>query len=414
MSSKRSARAPASWCWFSILPNEFELSSAELQAAVDKHGSVDRAARALGFARNPFREACKKAGLRGAINKPQAVAVGDPISREEVLQAEVLDLRSRLAKARRDEIGHAQLVEILEELIPAKAPIYAPSEFSIDTSKPGTPHVFVLDWSDLHSAEVVDLEQMNGINFYDWDEMLLRHDRMLQSIISFKEKRPYPVYELFINGLGDMLSGNNHAELRETNSRPIMEAALQLGLDMAEWVASLSGWFDSITINGVVGNHPRTTIKPAMKNRYDNFDWMVYQVMKLRLKDHAGVTVNVPKAAHIPVEILGETHLLFHGDGIRSTMPGVPWGGVMRRVAELANQYQRAGIPIDRFHVGHFHSANVVEGGRILMNGSVKGPDEYSLMQYGGGRDAQQLLQVYHPERGLTEVCFLDLQKREA
>jgi hypothetical protein len=149
-----------------------------------------------------------------------------------------------------------------------------------------------------------------------------------------------------------------------------------------------------------------------MKNRYDNFDWMVYQVMKLRLADHEGVTVNVPKSAHIPVKILGETHLLFHGDGIRSTMPGVPWGGVMRRVAELQNQYSRAGVKIDRYHLGHFHEANVVRGGRILMNGSVKGPDEYSILQFGGGSDAQQLLQVYHPDRGLTEVCFLDLQGR--
>lgn len=389
--------------------SEVVLSPAELQQAIDTHGSIDNAAKALGFARKHFRAACKLAGVATAVPKPHVAVAGDPVSKEERLQAEVTELRSRLAKARKDEIGHAQLVEILEELIPVKAPIYAPSEFSTDMSKPGTPHVFVLDWSDLHAAEVVDAEQMNGINSYDWDEMLVRHDRMLQSIISFKEKRPYPVSELFINGLGDMLSGSIHQELRETNDRPLMEAALQLGLDMAEWVSALSGWFDRISINGVVGNHPRTTLKQAMKNRFDNYDWMVYQVMKLRLAVHDGVTVNVPKSAHIPVRILNETHLLFHGDGIRSTMPGVPWGGVMRRVSELANQYQRFGTPIDRFHVGHFHSANVVQGGRIIMNGSVKGPDEYSLLQFGGGQDAQQLLQVYHPERGMTEVCFLDL-----
>lgn len=381
-----------------------------IQGAVDKYGSIDDARKALGFTRDRFRKFCRANGIT-ALKSPVKQQVGDPVSREELLSAEVEDLRRRLKKARKNEIANEQLAALLEELVPVKAPVYRPSEFSIDTAKPGTPHVFVLDWSDLHAAEVVDLEQMNGINSYDWDEMLLRHDRMLQSIVSFKEKRPYPVYELFINGLGDMLSGNNHQELRETNSRPIMEAALQLGLDMAEWVAGLTPWFDSITINGVVGNHPRTTIKPAMKNRYDNFDWMVYQVMKLRLAEHAGVTVNVPKSAHIPVKILNETHLLFHGDGIRSTMPGVPWGGVMRRVAELQNQYQRAGIKIDRYHLGHFHEANVVRGGRVMMNGSVKGPDEYSILQFGGGSDAQQLLQVYHPARGLTEVCFLDLQR---
>jgi hypothetical protein len=147
-----------------------------------------------------------------------------------------------------------------------------------------------------------------------------------------------------------------------------------------------------------------------MKNRYDNYDWMVYQVMKLRLADVEHVSVAVPRSANTTVQVFGETHLLMHGDGIRSTMPGVPWGGVMRRVAEMTNQYARIGTPIRRFHVGHFHNPNIVEGGRILMNGSVKGPDEYSLLQFGGGHDASQLLQVYHPRRGLTETCILDLR----
>src|SRR5436853_101001 len=101
------------------------------------------------------------AGAKGrSINetsKPQVVTVGDPVSREEILQSQVTELRSRLVKARAAEIDHAQIVELLEELVPGKTPIYAPSEFSVDTSKPGTPHVFVLDWSDLHAAEVVDL-----------------------------------------------------------------------------------------------------------------------------------------------------------------------------------------------------------------------------------------------------------------
>lgn len=396
------------------MPAEVRLDDpVELQKAIDKHGSIDAAAKALGVSRDSFRKACKDAGIsvRRAPRSTtkQAAFVGEPVSKQELLEAEVAELRRRLQKARKAEIANEQLAQILTEIVPEKAPIYRPAEYA-SAEKSGTEHVFALDWSDLHAAEVVDSEQMNGINSYDWDEMLLRHDRMLQSIVSFKEKRPYPVDTLYINGLGDMLSGNNHPELKETNSRPIMEAALQLGLDMAEWVEALHGWFGRIVVNGVVGNHPRTTVKPAMKNRYDNFDWMVYQIMRLRLAAYAGIEVNVPKSAHIPVKILGETHLLFHGDGIRSTMPGVPWGGVMRRVAELQNQYTRSGIRIDRFHLGHFHEANVVRGGRIIMNGSVKGPDEYSILQFGGGSDAQQLLQVYHPRRGLTETCFLDLQ----
>lgn len=385
-----------------------------IQREVEKHGSISAAAKANGCRPgtvskwwNQIHQLPTRSAMGG--NQPKRTPEpGAVVSREELLEKEVRDLRSRLAKGRKQEVSNAELVHVLEALVPTMEPIYAPATPVVDGE--GTEHIFMLDWSDLHASEVVDSEQMNGINAYDWDVMLRRHDQMLKSIVSFKEKRPYPVRKLIINGLGDMLSGNIHPELKETNDRPLMEAALQLGLDMSEWVAKLGETFEEIELSGVVGNHPRTTLKQGMKNRYDNYDWMVYQVMKLRLKDSPHISVTVPRSANTIVQVFDETHLLMHGDGIRSTMPGVPWGGVMRRVAEMTNQYARVGTPIRRFHVGHFHNPNIVEGGRIFMNGSVKGPDEYGLLAFGGGHDASQLLSVYHPRRGLTETCILDLR----
>lgn len=381
-----------------------------LAAETAKYDTLVDCARAHGVAQSTLSKWRHLHGLPRLVGGLKARPNSEPgeVSREELLESEVKDLRSRLAKTRKVDVSNAALVATLEALVPTMAPIYSPVTPKVkDTA---TEHIFMLDWSDLHASEVVSSEQMNGINEYDWDVMLKRHDAMLHSIVSFKEKRPYPVRRLIINGLGDMLSGNIHPELKETNDRPLMEAALQLGLDMSEWVARLAENFESVYLSGVVGNHPRTTIKQGMKNRYDNYDWMVYQVMKLRLRDTPHVEVVVPRSANTTVQVFDETHLLMHGDGIRSTMPGVPWGGVMRRVAEMTNQYARIGTPIRRFHVGHFHNPNIVEGGRIFMNGSVKGPDEYSLLQFGGGHDASQLLQVYHPRRGLTETCILDLR----
>jgi hypothetical protein len=80
----------------------------------------------------------------------------------------------------------------------------------------------------------------------------------------------------------------------------------------------------------------------------------------------------------------------------------------MRRVAALRNQYATAGQPIDYFHNGHFHTANAVEQGRIIVNGSVKGVDEYSLKAFGGGQPPVQVLSTFHPKKGLTDVSFLD------
>ena len=59
--------------------------------------------------------------------------------------------------------------------------------------------------------------------------------------------------------------------------------------------------------------------------------------------------------------------------------------------------------------LGHFHEANVVGQKRIWVNGSIKGPDEYSIKRFGGGRPPCQLLHTFHPERGLVGTDYLML-----
>jgi hypothetical protein len=137
----------------------------------------------------------------------------------------------------------------------------------------------------------------------------------------------------------------------------------------------------------------------------------MYQIMRQRLRRVDSINWEIPKAQKWPVDVCGKRCLLWHGDGVRSTMPGVPWGGVMRRVASMQNEYAAAGLPIDHFFNGHFHQGAVVEGGRIVMNPSIKGVDEYSLHQFGGGEAPRQTLLTFHPRRGLTDWSKIDLEE---
>ena len=104
-----------------------------------------------------------------------------------------------------------------------------------------------------------------------------------------------------------------------------------------------------------------------------------------------------------------------HGDGIRSTMPGVPWGGVVRRVTVLESQFTAARQPLDYIALGHFHTQNALDGvaTKTFTNGSVKGADEYSLKQFGSGRPAAQSLLSFHPKRGWTGNYAVELQSRQ-
>lgn len=383
-------------------------TKAEYQALLREHGSGSAIARALGLAERTVQRDLKALGIARPASVPREKF--EPTDERATLTQENAELRRALARARETQTRDERVLQFLEEHVEAKVPRYEPAE--VTDAKGHRPHEFVLLWSDLHAAERVFADQVHNLNEYTWDIMLERHDKLRKSTLSFLANRPYPVPALRILGLGDMVSGDIHDELRETNEKVLIETALQLGLDMAEWIESFVPHFERITLDGVVGNHGRTTRKPQAKNAFSNFDWMFYHILGLRLAKHPSIEVNVPKSPYEVVEVAGRKLFIWHGDGVRSTMPGVPWGGLVRRTNELRKTYEPAFGHIDHFICGHFHEPNVVSNKSLIVNGSIKGIDEYSLKAFGGGADATQLLLVFNDKYGLTEPAYLDLQGR--
>jgi len=389
------------------------MTTKQAQTLVDENGGIDKAwdTKRTGMSSTKWRNFCKENGVKfNRQGNGRFTAQVPPDSDEAALKQENTELRNALARAREGQTRDYRMVAELASAIPRKAVRYQPADLGDMVEH--RPHEFVLLWSDLHAAEQVFPDQVHGLNEYNWEVMLQRHDKLRKSVLSFLTNRPYPVPRLRILGLGDMVSGDIHDELRVTNEKILMETALQLGLDMSEWVESFIPHFEEITLDGIVGNHGRTAIKPSAKNQHSNFDWMVYHIMKLRLGAHPSVTVNVPKSPFEVVEVMGRKLYMFHGDGIRSTMPGVPWGGVIRRTNELTQTHERTFGRLDHFVLGHFHETNITRNKRVIVNGSVKGPDEYSLKYLGGGADAAQLLLVFNEKYGMTESAYIDLQER--
>jgi hypothetical protein len=206
-----------------------------------------------------------------------------------------------------------------------------------------------------------------------------------------------------------MAGGNIHDELAETNEMNLSDTIVQLGLDGAEFVESFTE-ICPVRFAGVTGNHGRFTQKPRAKGRYDNADWLTYHIMRQKLSKVKNLTFEVPKPGRFPIEVYDRRILLMHGDGIRSTMVGVPWGGIIRFAAKLENQYALLGTPIDHFALGHYHEANAISNRKILMNGSVKGIDEYSMERHGGGQDPTQLVVPFNRKWGLAGVHYIDLE----
>lgn len=353
----------------------------------------------------------KSTKLRGA----RAVPADEPVSREEMLETRNSELESALRTHRKgqvlDELALTRYTKAFGQVQPRYSPLVVKKR-----GKKVDPHEHVLLFSDAHANEVVSFEETMGLNAYDWQVMLKRMARIQQSVLSFIENRPYPISKLHVWLLGDNISGDIHQELSETNEMPHEESVVQWSLDFAEWVQEFVPYYPKIALAGVPGNHPRRSQKPTAKMAFNNSDWTAYKFLEARLEGQDAFSFNFAKSKFMEATVAERWKgLLLHGDGVRSTMVDVPWGGIIRYLGKLARQYVAAGKPIDLFALGHYHQANAIEAGgpgvKTFVNGTLKGVDEYSLQRFGGGGPPTQILLTVHPRHGVTDVSYLDCEE---
>lgn len=330
----------------------------------------------------------------------------------DVLKDTVRELRAQNRRAVRTSAGNERVLRAIEEAVfntePFALPYNLPPRMStnLDIEAPHhrmspnpdieAPHhrQFAL-WSDWHYGETVSGEQMNGLNEFNVAVAEERVQQLVQSMLKFKRVRP-ALTGLNIGLLGDMASGMIH-KLEETNEIPAAEQYVRVGYLIASAIAQLAPHYPEIVIDAIVGNHPRAAKEPASKDAYNNGDWVAYQMAKALTAHLDNVSWNIPPGGMVVREFAGKNFLLWHGDGVKSNAAGVPWVAITRRVNSLKEAYGTMGVRIDYVVVGHFHQRSVVPG--VYMNGSLIGPNEYGLKNFGGGEPAKQLLITFDEKR---------------
>lgn len=339
---------------------------------------------------------------RFVVAKP---SLSGAVSREEILEAQLRDLRQAVTKDRRSDVQDERVMRAIEQAL-AEAPLPRLRPFEVAPPAPGARHRQAVLLSDWHSGEVVDPVQVGGLNEFNWAILERRVDDVRDALLSFKGVRP-ELTGLDLWFLGDMVSGDIHEELSVTNEFPVAEQSVKVGVLMAELVTSLAPHYPELRITCVSGNHARTKKPHASKNVFDSWDWVAYQHAMALTSKLETVTWHIPRAGMTVTTIAGMNWLLWHGDGVRSSMPGVPAGGVTRRANEFRKQYAMQGQPLDGLACGHFHSANMWAG-NVFINGSLIGTNEHGLKNYGGGEAPKQLLLTFDERKSrITDVSFI-------
>ena len=257
--------------------------------------------------------------------------------------------------------------------------------------------------SDLHAGEIIDLAQTMGISQYDMTIMNRRLGMLFRKILELVNLRrsSLNIRKLVIPHLGDMLSGDIHPELVRTNVAHMMNLSVRTAFILAQGIAFLSPHFDQIDVPCVVGNHPRLYQAPSYKDKYINWDYMLYQWEASFCKGLKNVKFHIPKSPFYLMDVENTRILMMHGDSIKSWM-GVPWYGIERAVLRLRELLQGSNEHFDSVLLGHFHSRADLDHitGPIIINGSVKGGDEFSIGSLQTSNVPSQNLIYYHSSNG--------------
>ena len=322
-------------------------------------------------------------------------------------KSRVKQLQSDLDKINKDNITVAELREKLYELAatPPATPAWVaePHDHAPDT----TFTVPVTLWSDWHWGEVVRKEELGGVNEFNRAIAKARLQKLLKTTINLANNHMGAVTMpgIVVCLGGDMISGNIHEELAQTNDGFLQESVLEVQDELAGALTVLADHFGHVYVPCVVGNHGRTTMKPRAKGRpFESFEFNIYQQLERHFRKDKRIVIQPTANTDILFSVLGHRFLLTHGDSL-----GVKGGdGIIGAIGPIARgsfkvgrSEAQIGKHFDTIIMGHWHQYLTLPG--LIVNNSLKGFDEYARLRLRAKYSRpSQALWFTHPQHGIT------------
>ena len=368
-----------------------------VNALAAANGNQSLAARTLGINRCTFRDRLKAAGTLAAVAPVVAASAPDVEHKLRTLTAEVTRLQSEAITA--GAVRH-KIVGLANAIPDASIPdwLVLPSD---DGGMPGVPTLFASDW---HAGEVVEPSQIGGVNEFNLEiferRVRVMVERAMQLLGIISPKMDYPGI-VFVLG-GDMVSGNIHDELAATNEINTMPTVLLLYGIISWAIDTLKAAFGKVFIPCVTGNHGRDTHKIWNKDRHaTSFDWLLYVFLEKKYENDPDVQFLVPDGSDAFYKIYSHRYLLTHGDQFRGgdSMIGA-LGPITRGDHKKRSRNAQIGMDYDTLIMGHWHQCIFLR--KLIVNGSIKGYDEYAYNSNFAFEPPAQQLWLTHPKHGKT------------
>ena len=324
----------------------------------------------------------------------------------ETYKAESRFWRKLYETSIKDNTKKELIIDTIQDMAPVLRSVQIPK--AKKTKGHHRPQVCVAPLTDLHIGDRVEVEQMAGLNEYNIEIFNKRLFGWAGTLVELVELRRQfaPVDKLIVPMLGDMISGDIHEELARTNLDNCMGQMIRGANLVAQALMFLAGNFQSIHVPCVVGNHGRMTRKPPMKDKYMDWDYMLYQWVAAFCREQKNITFDIPKAFVNSFAAGNKQILIMHGDSV----PGAGLGtAILRQVSNFRNVLNYG---FDSVMMGHFHRIDEFDigTGEVHICGTMKGGDEYALQKLVVYSPPKHIATYWHPEHGYIgkEVIYLN------
>ena len=264
------------------------------------------------------------------------------------------------------------------------------------------PIVPVLEISDLHVGEVVQPNEVEGFNKFNWAIAQAGLFGIVTDFLQWVEVQRgfYTIEECAVMLKGDYVSGDIHAELLATNEFPLPVQTANAGTLIGEVLRRVAGHFKRVTVWGCgADNHGRLQPKPQAKQKAANsMSFLVHHIAASAVSRCPNIRMELSEGIKQLATVNGKRFLIMHGDTLKG-WAGLPWYAFAREAGREAIRRMFTSKGFHYLGIAHFHTPCFHEA-RVLVNGSLSGTSEFD---YGCGRHALpcQIAYMVHPSFGV-------------
>jgi hypothetical protein len=224
--------------------------------------------------------------------------------------------------------------------------------------------------SDWHWGEVVELDDVNGLNEFNTKIARERAEAFFANTVKLVKtfQRDIRIDNIVLGVLGDMISGNIHAELLENNELLPIDQILEVQNVLASGIKMLADAGLKVLVVCHSGNHGRMTEKRRIATEAGNsLEYLMYHNIAKSFDGDKRVEFIIPRSYLSYVDINGFVVRFHHGHALRYA-GGI--GGLFipaYKAIGAWNVSRKADLDV----FAHFHQFR--DGGQFVSNGSLVG-----------------------------------------